>query len=296
MSDIIKKRGPGRPPNKPLLPSIDKNGIVTSPKNSNHRLELIHNDPNIFKSLFNYFKNIKAREIHLRCDNNGLTFFTKDHSKTLRIIANIFGKNVNWYYCNSTFWLGINKENIEKIFSSIDKTFFSIILLQSYDDINCLNIILKDIELDKECNYNIVLSSYIDDNELYEAENIINTDEFLLEFILSSKQFKKTVNDAINFSETITFEKIGNNPLQLSYIKSNISYYEIYKSNDKIMLKSKISDHNTFRAIIKLNNIKSLANSMITDDIKILYNFEHMLFQSIIDSNVLTVNTLYNIE
>ena len=124
--DLIKRRGPGRPPSKPPAPLLDKKGIVESPKDENNRLEFIYSDPSVFKSLFVYFKNIKAREIHLRCSPTGLTFFTRDHSKTSRIFATILGKHINWYYCEETFWLGINRDNIEKIFSSIDKTFFKI--------------------------------------------------------------------------------------------------------------------------------------------------------------------------
>jgi hypothetical protein len=293
MNDTLKRRGPGRPPSKPPAPSLDKKGIVDKPIDDNNRLEFIYSDPSIFKSLFIYFKNIKAREIHLRCDKTGLTFFTRDHSKTSRIFAHIPGNNVNWYYCEDTFWLGINRDNIEKIFSSIDKTFFKIALIQTKDDHNSLIIVFKDSDIEKECNYKITLSSYNEDLDLYNAENILNQNNFLIEFVLSSKQFKKTINDASNYSETITFEKISNNPLQLTYVKTNIIYNEIYKSDEKILLKSNIPTNSVFRATVKLNNIKSLASSMITDEIKILCKSDDdILFKSIIDSQSLVVNTL----
>jgi hypothetical protein len=293
MNDIIKRRGPGRPPSKPPAPSLDKKGIVNEPKNPDNRLEFVYSDPSIFKSLFIYFKNIKAREIHLRCSPSGLTFFARDHSKTSRIFANISGEHVNWYYCESVFWLGINRDNIEKIFSSIDKTFFKIVIIQTKDDHNSLSIIFKDSEIEKECNYKIILSSYNEDEELYESEKIVNNDLFLIEFNLTAKQFKKTVNDAANYSETITFEKISHNPLQLTYAKSNIIYTEVYKSDEKILLKSNIEPNSTFRATIKLNNVKSLASSMVTDEIKILCRSdEDILFKSVIDSKSLIVNTL----
>lgn len=292
MNENTKRRGPGRPPSKPPAPLLDKKGIVTEPKDINNRLEFVYSDPSIFKSLFVYFKNIKAREIHLRCDPIGLTFFARDHSKTSRIFATIPGEHVNWYYCESTFWLGINRDNIEKIFGSIDKTFFKIVIIQQKDDHNSLNIIFKDSEIEKECNYKIILSSYNEDENLYEAENIINT-EFLIEFTLTAKQFKKTINDASNYSETITFEKINGNPLQLVYAKSNIIYNEVYRSDKKISLKSNNDEHSTFRATIKINNIKSLASSMVTDEIRILCRSdEDILFKSIIDSKSLIVNTL----
>lgn len=293
MNDTMKRRGPGRPPSKPPAPSLDKKGVVNLPKDPGNRLEFVYSDPSIFKSLFVYFKNIKAREIHLRCSPEGLTFFARDHSKTSRIFATIPGEQVNWYYCEGTFWLGINRDNIEKIFSSIDKTFFKIVMIQSHDDPNSLIIIFKDSEIEKECNYKIILSSYSEDDDLYDAEKVLMNDDFLIEFTLTAKQFKKTINDASNYSETITFEKISDNPLQLTYAKSNIVYNEVYRSSEKIGLKSQVSANSTFRATIKLNNIKSLASSMVTDEIRILCRSdEDILFRSVIDTKSLIVNTL----
>ena len=289
----IKRRGPGRPPSRPPAPSLDIAGIVNTPKDSNNRLEFIYSDPSIFKSLFTYFKNVKAKDIHLRCSPEGLTFFTRDHSKTSRIFATIYGKYVNWYYCVETFWVGINRETIEKVFSSIDKTFFKIVIIQSKDDKNSINIIFKDCDIEKECNYKILLSSYSRDEDLYMAEKILENNDFLLEFTLTSKQFKKTINDAANYSDFITFEKILSNPLKLMYAKSNISYNEVYRSDEKILLTCNIESNNTFRATMKLNNIKSLASSMVTDDIKILCKSdEDILFRSEIDSKALIVETL----
>lgn len=291
MAEVIKRRGPGRPPSKPPAPLLDKKGIVDEPKDPSNRIEFVYSDPSIFKSLFVYFKNIKAREIHLRCNKEGLTFFARDHSKTSRIFATVPCKNVNWYFCNDTYWLGINRDNIEKIFASIDKTFFKIVIIQTHDDPNSLTIIFKDSEIEKECKYKIVLSSFAEDDDLYDAERIGN--DFMIEFTLTAKQFKKTINDAANYSENITFEKIGDNPLHITYVKSNIVYNEVYRSPEKISLKSNVSSNVSFRSTIKVNNIKALASSMVTDEIKILCKSdEDILFKSIIDSNSLVVNTL----
>ena len=60
-----KRRGPGRPSTRSVPPLLERKGIVNSPKDSNNRLEFVYGDPTVFKSLFTYFKNIKAREIHL---------------------------------------------------------------------------------------------------------------------------------------------------------------------------------------------------------------------------------------
>ena len=297
----VKKKGPGRPSIKPSPPTLERRGIVDSPKNPNNRLELAFDDPLVFKSLFTYFKNIKAREIHIHCNKNGMSFYTRDHSKTSRIVAEVLGAHVNWYYCEGDFWLGVNRESIEKIFSSIDKTFFKITIIQTYDDVDSLMFIFKDSDIDKECNYKIALSIYSSDDELYEINTLITPEsllsQFPIEFTLSAKQFKKSISDASNFSDTITFEKLGVHPFQLTYAKSNLIYNEVYRSNEKINLRSSIKENDIFRTTIKLSNIKSLASSMVTDDVRILCREDaDILFRSAIDEKALVVSTITKLK
>lgn len=294
---IVKQRGPGRPPSKPPAPPLNKHGIVDSPKDIVNRLEFAYSDPTVFKSLFTYLKNVKARNIHLRCTPKGLTFFARDHSKTSRIVAHVAGDQVNWHYCENEFWLGINRDNVEKMFAAIDKTFFKITIIQTHDDINTLSFIFKDAEVDKECNYKVTLSTYAPDEDLYDAEKILSPDamrtHFPIEFTLTAKQFKKTINDASNYSDVVTFEKPGGHPLQLTYAKQNMMYNEVYRNPAKIFLRSDVQPDSTFRCNIKIFNVKSLASSMVTDDVKILCREDgDMLFCSAIDAKALVVSTL----
>jgi hypothetical protein len=297
MNKSTKRKGPGRPSIRQPPPTIEKYGIVDAPKDPNNRIEFAYSDPLVFKSLFTYFKNIKAREIHLHCHKDGLTFYTRDHSKNSRIIAEVSGSHVNWHYCEGDYWLGINRDSIEKIFSAIDKTFYKITMIQTHDDIESLTFIFKDADINKECHYKISLSYYPADDELYEIENLITPEALLenfpIEFTLTAKQFKKSISDASNFSDNITFEKLGQHPLQLTYARSNLIYHEIYRSSEKIHLRSAISDNETFRTTIKLLNIKSLAASMVTDDVRILCREDaDILFRSALDEKALVVSTI----
>jgi len=297
INNKAKRKGPGRPSIRQPPPLIEKFGIVDEPKDPNNRIEFAYSDPLVFKSLFTYFKNIKAREIHLHCSKTGLTFYTRDHSKTSRVVAEVAGSHINWYYCNDDYWLGINRDAIEKIFSSIDKTFYKITIIQTHDDIDSLTFIFKDAYIEKECHYKISLSYYPPDTELYEIKDIITPESLLtnfpIEFTLTAKQFKKSIGDASNFSDNITFEKLGDHPLQLTYSKSNLIYHEIYRSPKKINLRSSISNNETFRTTIKLLNIKSLAASMVTDDVRILCREDaDILFRSALDEKALVVSTI----
>jgi len=298
MSDINpKRRGPGRPPSKAPPPSLDIAGVVDAPNDSKNRLEFVYSDPMVFKLLFTYFKNIKTRDIHLRCNRAGLTFFARDHSKTSRVVATVAGEHVNWHYCQDEFWIGINRENVEKIFAAIDKTFFKITIFQTIEDPNSLTFVFKDADIDKECNYKIILSTYAYDPDLVEAEQSLTPDalqnQFPIEFMLTAKQFKKTIGDAVNYSDMVTFEKIGHHPLQIVYVKANMVYNEVYRTSSKIHLRTSVPEGATFRCAVNVANVKSLASSMVTDDVRILCREDgDILFRSAIDAKALVVSTL----
>lgn len=289
------KRGPGRPPKKRPPPRVDKYGIAENPDSPHHRLEFVYEDPMMFKSLFTYFKNLKARDIHIRCTPAGITFFTRDQSRISRIVAHIPGKEVNHYYCDDTFWLGMNRDKIEKLFSSIDKSFYKITILYRYDEEEFLTFVFRDHEIDKECNYKITVSLPEEDAELIEVEKNATDgaiQKFPIEWELSSKQFKKTFNDASNYADTITVEKLGETPLQLTYSHRDIVYYEVYRSTPKIKLRSTIEKNQTFRCTVKVANVKCLAAAMVTETVRIMCREDDdILFRSEIDALVMSTFT-----
>lgn len=295
------KRGPGRPPSKPQAPSLEKKGVVSSPLDPCNRLEVAYEQPCVFKALFAYFKNIRAREIHVRCNPEGITFFARDHSKKSRVIAYVVGEHLNWHYCEGEFWFGINKDGVERIFSSIDKSFCKISLIQSHETPGWLTIIFKDPSIEKECSYDITLSSFPPDEDLFAAEDILDPemfqDTFPVEFTLTAKQFKKMIGDASNYSGDGTFERIGDHPLVFTYTKANMVYRETYYSDEKIHLRSSVPTGATFRCMINVANVKSIAASMVTEDVRILCaETGDILFRSALDAKALVVNTLTPLE
>lgn len=292
----VQKRGPGRPPKKSPAPSLLKQGVVESPFDAKNRLEFVYEDPSVLKSLFAYFKNLKAVDIHLRCTPKGLTFFTRDSASSSRVVAEFPGSRLNHYYCDNSFWLGLNRESVERIFSSVDKSFFKVTLLHRYDNEENLDIIFKDAEIDKECHYQVTVSTREKaDEELYAAE-LLATPQALkappIEFQVTSKQFKKSVMDAAHHSDTLTFEKMGQHPLQLTYCRVGIAYHEVYRTPEKIGLRAEVADNSIFRCSVSIGNIKSLAAAMVADHVRVFCREDgDLLLRSEMDALVLSTFT-----
>ena len=288
------RKKPGRPPSRKTAPPLANAGIVQTPENPENQLEFKHSNPNAFKTLFSYLKNIKALEIHLKCDSNSLTFFARDRCKTSRIVTKIDCNNVYRYYCEKECWIYLNRDKLEKIFSSIDKTFCLITLQQSKTNLGTLSITFNDFGLDKECAYRVVLSNFEIDEDLYEAEREVNAKKFPVQFTLTSKQFKKSIGDASNHSDCFSYEKFGNYPLQLTCSKPNFTYVESYLNDKKINCVSTVQENTMFRCKMKVQNIKPLSTSLVTDEVRIFCCEEgDVLFRSSFDEKkFMTLNIL----
>ena len=160
-----------------------------------------------------------------------------------------------------------------------------------------LGLPLSDINSTK-CRYKIDVAIIEQDEELFNAENDIPGSDNSLElypvqFTLNSKQFKKTISDASSYSEIINIEKSNTVPLQITYDKVNIRYREVYMDSEKIKLKSGLRDGCAFKCMIRLSNIKSLASSMVTDNVTIMASDKQdILLRSVIDDKVLAENKI----
>lgn len=298
VKETKKKRGPGRPSKKPPSPVIEIKGISNKPVDKSNRLEAVCQTPGAFKNLFTYFKNNGSGHIFIRCSKTGLSFFARDANRKTRIMARADGKNLAWYYFSDEkdFFCSIKLDNVTKVFSSINKSFNKMQLELRHDTLDKIMIILKDPDIDKECSYEIALSNEVIEEDLKEVEKILVEEElkkFPIDFTLTAKQLKKTVTDPSGQSDTITLEKIGTKPLQLSYQSGQTQYYEVYRDDKKINLRSEVKPDETFSLTINLPNIKAVANSMITDLVKIFCRENgDIVFRSAIDDKALILNAV----
>jgi hypothetical protein len=294
-----KRRGPGRPPRRPAPPPLEKKGIVDAPDDPENKMEFAYEEPSMFKALFTYFKNIKAKEIRIRFSPDSITFFARDHGKTSRTVARVAGEHVNWYYCEEEFWIGLSREMVEKIFSCVDKSFSKISIVHRIDDPDSLTFIFKDMDVEKECNHKIGVSSLDDDEDLIAAEKELTAealDAYPVEFTLTDKQFKKSVSDIAAQNPTFSIEKLGELPLQFTYSKVGDTYHEVYRNGEKIKLKSSVATGRVFRCTVTTANVKSLAASMVTEDVRVFAKeTDFILFRSAIEEKALIVSTLVNL-
>jgi hypothetical protein len=277
---VKSKKGPGRPPAKKDLNPVEHLGIVPKPSDPAYRLEVVYDKPAEFKNIFTYLKNIKAKEIHLKCNPKYMALFVRDHINTQRTVVRIEGSNVNNYYCNGEFILHINMDFVEKIFSSIDASISTITFIQEEHTDSHLYIILHNIVLGRKGHYKVNLSSFNEDLDLYDSEKLLSReslDSYPISYTMTAKDFKKSVSDILALtqsgSESVILEKNEGEPIHFSYENQKLGYNEVYEKADQIKLRDKLGS-SSLRVDIKITNIKCLYSAMLANDINIFVKEE----------------------
>lgn len=293
------RRGPGRPPARPPAPDLPLVGLSEVPEDPANRLELVWGEPREFKTLFAFFKSMKMVNVHIRCAPDGLTFFGRDHNKLARVVAHVAGGHLNWFHCTGTYWLGLKRsDHVDHVFASIDASFGKLTICQAYDDPHRLHVVFKDFAMDKDCNYCLDLADLPADEDLVEAERGLSeaalAENYPVAFTLGDLSFKKMVRDALAHTPSITVEKLAGQPLQITYKRAGIEYFEVYRDPLKIHLAvhPDTEAEGVFRCPTHLAGIKALAGSMVADAVRILCPVEgDLLFRSAVQKKALVVST-----
>ena len=262
MKESIAKKRPGRPKKTIINVPVEIRGIVNKPVNEENVLEVVYQNPKIFKKIFSLDKAYEANEICIDFSPSKFIIMTKNHTGTI-IKRCIFNCNrLNHFYCKENMEIDIKREMIEKIFRTLDKPHYKITFVLKEDFKSMLYIYIKDFELECEHQYGIELIQKVQRPD----ESQFNISGYPISFNLPSKSFKRLINDFDSHSDILTIIKNGTDPLQLTYEEvKKITLSTSYNNSDKINLKSTIKDDDILSVSIHTSNIKPFSNASIGD-------------------------------
>ena len=160
---------PSTPPKKPGRPKkkiTNKNdtltkGLLEEPNHNDNIMELIYNDPKVFKKIFSMLKGYFVDNLLINFKKDHIFIITKDHTKKTIIKIVIDCNKTVEYYCKFDFEICIKREYLEKIFSTVDKNHSKIILFSkeiSYQSNLEINLINEDVSIHD--SYIVDLSVY----------------------------------------------------------------------------------------------------------------------------------------
>jgi hypothetical protein len=250
-----------------------------------------YDNVSIFKKLIALLKNMNVKEINIGFEVNYVKLFGIDHSEKNLVNIRIAASKLTHYYCEHPTTVQIDTKNLDTITQKIDKNYelFSFILKkQSFRQSLIVVLQNKELSIDESHVINLVEGD-TNLNNFY-ARNV-DYNLYPLKFELPSKYFKKLVSDIIPLSEIFTIEKV-NNTLQFIYknINNTIKGYNICKDSSKINLSTTLESSDIFSVSTPINYIKPLANSLLSEKIKVFADCEKdLVFNSTVDNGTIDV-------
>jgi hypothetical protein len=290
-------RRPGRPRAIVQNPKDLILGVRNKANNEKNHMELVYNDPKLFKKIISIFKGYFVDDIFLTFNEDTIQILSTDNTKKtiIKIVLNC--SKINEYYCKKPFEISIKREYLEKIFNTIEKQHSKVVFYSDGENyLSTLYINLLNEELGINDNYIIDLTLKPNlDKSLNTSISGIVKENYILQFKLQSKILKKFVNDSINSSKLLKIEKYGNDPLKFKMsINNKVAFTRVFKAEDKFDIKSKIKPNEYFSVNIEFDSIKPFSNMNISNFVNIyLDNDKKAIFEAMVNNN-LCVISIYN--
>lgn len=265
MSD--QKKRVGRPRKRTAVVPIELHGIAAAASSPDNYMELVYCNPKMYKKMFALLKKYVCNEVTMTFTPTELIISSVDHLGKSNICMTVDGKMMNHYFCTGIVKIHVMREQIEKVFCTLDKTHYKITFLLKHNNMNTLEIIIRDSEYDNDDNYSIeILQNMVDDVATKDDDS-----GYPVKFTMSSKHFKKKIDDISKFSKKMAIQKTADGPLQLSFdeIKNKINYNGVYRSAEKIQLQAILEPDDMFMVSIFIENIKPFSTLNLGDAVTI---------------------------
>ena len=293
------KRGPGRPRKEPIKEPKKKMGIQTTPMyNKENIVELIYCSPLIIKKIFSFFMgHSETIQCKFKMDRVDILCKAKRNNK---IKISISGKDIHRYYCGMELEYGLSLTYLEPLHRKLKKQFTDLIWFSEEDEKEQkTHIWLKWQYYDDAWNktgYSLA-GTYDKINEKEFDE--IDQNKYPISFTLKHKIFKDIVDDASNHGDYIYIRQYGRNkPLCIDYFpeESRFESSNPFNNTNEIKLKSKIGENEIFSVSIHVEDLKSIATTIPSDEIHFMVSkTEDLIMTSYLDGKTVSVKVLTTI-
>jgi hypothetical protein len=259
---------------------IDRLGIRSSPSNSyepehmQHAMELLYENPTMFKKIFQLFKAYAAEAVHALFTADRTYLYSKSPAGTEKILCEIFCERMNQYYVSEPLHIVFSTEKFYSIFQSLPKTFSSVAFAttQTAKYQKIWTIFVDDNE--EESVYSLDLNTSSDD-PLKEINSVLRHEsDYPISFEWDFKQLKGKVSEYMNLrAKKMNIEQQIVDGRRSFYVKCETPDHQItnespFKNTARINFIS-TWDEPLFTAPVYLNSVQPLAKTLISDRVKL---------------------------
>jgi hypothetical protein len=287
--DHIKK-GPGRPRKTPKKEPSQRKGIALNPFSADHHIEFLYDQPIIFKKLSQFFKLMASQTLQIVFRKNDIIIYTSDHHQKSKIRVRIDTTKLNHYYIKEITDIGLLTKYLELLFNKVDKDYSDLLILSNIGETQkSLNLVFNN---DMQVNENHTIDLIGIYNKM-ENENEFIDENYTIKLDMPGKYFKKIINDIKFMSNEISiYQNTVDSPLVMGYINADrkIRSEHFIKSNAKIKLKSYLHENKSFRANLKIDYIKPISSSQLSENIQwFLDENKGSMIKAIIDNGTIEI-------
>ena len=303
------KKKPGRPRKTNNGNCGEILGIVNSPLREENSMEMIYDNPILFKKIFCLLKAADVNDLTLIFARTYIRILVKEEESGNLICVNISAKFLNRYYLDEKFEqieALVKREGFEKIFRRVNKNFNEVMFFINKEDINSIinvRLVSKSGGLTKENeievyqrttetipdfpdDFNEVLAALNDDSE-WSSRNVnnggnnryyhgpISLEKFKVQFTLISKVFKSMIDEIHNYkNSSFEISKCGrtNEPLTISSFGMNkFKTTYTYDNPAIINLRTNLPDRedNIFSTSLFVEKVRQFTNNIIGETVDI---------------------------
>lgn len=293
------KRGPGRPRKMPIKEPQKKMGIQSTPAhNKESVVELVYCSPLILKKIFSFFMG-HSETIHCKFKKEEINILCKA-KRNNKIRVTINGKDIHRYYCATELEFGLNLAYLEPLHKKLRKQFTELVWFSEEDEKDQKTHIWLKWEYYSKAwnmtNYSLA-GTYdkINEKEFDEFDH----NKYPISFTLKHKIFKDIVDDASNHGDLLYIRQYGkNNPLCIDYSPEETRFESSNPFSDakELKLKSNIGENEIFSVSIHVEDLKSIATTIPSEEIHFMVSkTEDLIMTSYLDGKAVIVRVLTKI-
>lgn len=286
---------PGRPPKNKIIVKNENENITQTPYDDKNHMEFVFDNPLVFKKIFSLFKNYNSKFTVMEFLKDRVLIKTTDrNAKTIILITIDMTKCIH-YYLKSDISIEFDTKSFHTITDTIHKTYNNISINLETKNLNKFMLVKF---FDTEINSDIITQFNCKNNEFKfpYSNDIFNTTDYNLSFVLNCNYFKKTIANLANITTDFVLRQIKNQPLLIvvESASENKTKSQIILSSDSIAIT--YNGPNLFTTSCKIGYISPLVQGLMGDSIKIYgHTHKNLIFEVAIEKNILMmINTEIN--
>lgn len=263
MSEQDQKRPPGRPCTMPKIKRVAKNGVQTSPLLPDNYMELVYDNPFLFKKTLMIFKTMNAKEIMFDFGCEEIKVIAIDHLRQSNILLTIDCSKAVRYFCRSPVLSIIDAKKFDKIMSIINKSYTTItISKKTNEERSRIIFTLTDVnEMDEVYTVDLITTQANDYDD-----DAFDVDEHKISFMMTDKLFKSFICNSKIMANVLTIRKYSHaHPLTVSYKSDDkmITGQRVIKNGDKINLRcDNLGENEIFSMSVNIGFLKPITTAI----------------------------------